>query len=116
MAKRQHSDHANRQQRTPQTRTEGTRDQPAQPTPTEQSGSAGRQTGDGTGADGKDSGQGRYGQSGLGGKQNRETAGQTRYQRSGPDGSEQSKVKSNRGSGRPESEAQELEQRKDVKP
>ena len=109
MGKRQNSDESGN-------RKNQTREQPAQPTSTEQSGSAGRKTGDGSNADGKDSGQGRYGQSGLGGKPDREAAGQTRYQQSGPDGADQSKLKSNRGSGRPESEAEELEQRKDVKP
>ena len=43
--------------------------EPAQPSPDEQSGSTGRPTG-GQGNDGKDSGQGRYGQSGFGGDDN----------------------------------------------
>jgi hypothetical protein len=72
--------------------------QPAQPDPNEQSGSAGRRTG--SDADrGKDSGQGRYGQSGLGGAQHRETDGQSNYRRSGPDGGKLPRTGSNPGSG-----------------
>jgi len=69
---------------------------PPQPDSAEQSGSAGRRTGTGTAADGKDSGQGRYGQTGGGG----ETGGVAR-----PDGAHPSKGRSNRGSGRPEDES-----------
>jgi hypothetical protein len=82
---------------------------PAQPSSDEQSGSAGRKSGEGTPADGKDSGQGRYGQTGLGGQPDRKTSGQTRYEQSGPDGGQLPEPDSNRGSGRAEREVQDYQ-------
>jgi hypothetical protein len=91
---------------------------PSQPSSNEQSGSAGRKTGTGTSADGKDTGQGRYGQTGLGGSGGGETAGQSRDGQSGDDeagagrtaavrsGVRGSRVRSNRGSGRPDDESE----------
>jgi hypothetical protein len=76
--------------------------EPSQPDSTEQSGSTGRRTdtqGKGTAAD---TGQGRYGQTGLGGKRDPETIGQARYRRSGPDGGHRGDTDSNEGSGRPD--------------
>jgi hypothetical protein len=78
---------------------------PRQPASEDQSGSAGRRTDENDRGHDKDTGQGRYGQSGLGGKQERETQGQARYRRSGPDGSEQADSESNRGSGRADRES-----------
>lgn len=82
-------------------------DQPAkQPDSNDQSGSTGRRTG--THEDGrKDTGQDKYGQSGLGGNRHRETSGQTRYRQSGPDGGQQSDPDSNEGSGRPDVDSQD---------
>lgn len=78
-----------------------TKQQPKQPSTEEQSGSAGRRTTNpgGQNGQGKDTGQGRYGQSGLGGEHDTGTAGETSYQDS-PDGSDQPVPKSNQGSGR----------------
>ena len=84
-----------------------TRDEPVQPDPVEQSGSTGRPTGDGTARQGIDTGQGRYGQSGLGGAKDSETAGQASYRRSGVDADKESKHTSNPGSGRVEHEERE---------
>jgi hypothetical protein len=72
--------------------------QPKQPTPEEQSGSTGRPT-KGTAGQGKDTGQGRYGQTGAGGGGNRETIGQANYRRSGADVGQQPDTDSNAGSG-----------------
>jgi len=84
--------------------SQGTRgnDKPVQPTPEDQSGSAGRPTDTHERGRATDAGQDRYGQSGHGGGRNRETAGQARYRRSGPDGSVQPHPDSNEGSGRPD--------------
>ena len=72
---------------------------PVQPDSNEQSGSTGRHTDKKDLGKDKDTGQDRYGQSGLGGKENRETIGQQRY-RQAKSGSEQPTPDSNRGSGR----------------
>jgi hypothetical protein len=75
---------------------------PSQPGPDEQSGSNGRRAvGEGQPA-GKDTGQGRYGQSGFGGGDQPPT--QTRYQDSAKEGDDKSKHESNRGSGRADRE------------
>ena len=75
-----------------------------QPDSNEQSGSTGRHTDKKDLGKDKDAGQDRYGQSGLGGKENRETIGQQRYRQtpSGQtrSGTEQPTPDSNRGSGR----------------
>ena len=70
---------------------------PVRPNPDEQSGSAGRPTGGDPAEQGKDTGQDRYGQSGFGGQQERETIGQASYRRSGPDGGQIANPKSNPG-------------------
>jgi hypothetical protein len=74
------------------------RGHPAQPTTDEQSGSAGRKTSDKDNP-GKDSGQGRYGQSGLGGKQKPVD----------PQRRPESEEDSNFGSGRPDRESQDYD-------
>jgi hypothetical protein len=82
----------------------------AQPDSNEQSGSAGRNTRkENLGRD-KDTGQDRYGQSGLGGKQSRETVGQKSYRQSG--GPQSPKPDSNRGSGNAEDESEQSKERK----
>jgi hypothetical protein len=91
----------------PPRKSEATREKPVQPDPAEQSGSTGRPTGDGTARQGKDSGQGRYGQSGLGGSKDSETAGQASYRRSGAGADSESRSTSNPGSGRVEHEERE---------
>lgn len=63
-----------------------TESKPVQPSSTEQSGSAGRPTGGNN--PGKDAGQDRYGQNGLGGAREKETDGQARYRESGRDGAD----------------------------
>ena len=85
----------------PASRDKQGRPKPAQPNSDEQSGSAGRRTD--THEDGrtKDTGQDRYGQSGFGGKEGRETMGQSQYRRSNPGGQEAPR-ESNSGSGRPD--------------
>jgi hypothetical protein len=75
-----------------------------QPTSNDQSGSTGRRTETKDLGRDKDAGQDRYGQSGLGGKVNRDTVGQKKYQDSGaraPDDND-----SNRGSGTGEDESE----------
>lgn len=92
MKKRQHIDEKDQD-----------RDQePAQPSSSEQSGSAGRRTA-GKSDPGKDTGQGRYGQSGFGGKDG-DTMGQEQYKKSGPDGGQDPHPESNHGSGRADRE------------
>ena len=81
--------------------------QPVQPDANEQSGSAGRHTGDGKSSQGKDTGQDRYGQTGFGGGKGAETAGQASYRDSGSTADPDSKTRSNPGSGRAEHEAEE---------
>ncbi|HEU5134332.1 MAG TPA: hypothetical protein VFU13_04235 [Steroidobacteraceae bacterium] len=76
-----------------------------QPDSNEQSGSTGRRTDAKNLGKDKDTGQDRYGQSGLGGRVNRETAGQRRYKQT-PSGSEQVPPESNRGSGRAADESE----------
>jgi hypothetical protein len=71
---------------------------PSQPTPNEQSGSAGRATPPDAANHRGDSGQGRYGQTGDGNVPG-ETDGQARYRRSDQNGAPESKVDSNKGSG-----------------
>jgi hypothetical protein len=75
---------------------------PVQPNSDEQSGSTGRPTDTHERGRATDTGQGRYGQTGSGGKTTRETMGQSRYRRSGPDGGTHPDPKSNPGSGRPD--------------
>lgn len=73
--------------------------QPVQPASNEQSGSTGRHTGAENLDPGKNTGQDRYGQTGLGGKVDAETIGQQDYKNS-TSGSEQRRPEpSNRGSG-----------------
>jgi len=79
---------------------EGTPETP-QPDSNEQSGSTGRRTDAQEKGREADTGQGRYGQTGFGGKHDHETIGQARYRRSGPDG-RQVDTDSNEGSGRPD--------------
>jgi len=71
---------------------------PTHPGSNEQSGSTGRPKFDPTNP-GKDTGQGRYGQSGVGGKP-AETDGQAKYRKSQHQGDARSKQDSNEGSGR----------------
>jgi hypothetical protein len=54
----------------------------AEPSSTEQSGSAGRVTGSGENEQGQDTGQDRYGQSGFGGEPGQQTLDQANYRRS----------------------------------
>ena len=75
--------------------------QPPQPSPDEQSGSAGPAAPPGAANHRKDSGQGRYGQTGVG-NDVKETDGQSKYRRSEQDGDPSSKNESNEGSGRPD--------------
>ena len=70
-----------------------------EPTPTDQSGSTGRPVFDPTNP-GKDSGQGRYGQSGLGGNKPANLPGEEKYRKTEKDGDPRTKNESNRGSGR----------------
>ena len=81
-----------------------TRRQDPQPSSDEQSGSTGRRTDPKDLGKDKDTGQGRYGQTGHGGEVNRETAGQKRYQNSGDQPG--SKSDSNEGSGTSEDESE----------
>ena len=85
---------------------------PAQPSSNEQSGSAGRRSDLTDASRGQDTGQGRYGQSGLGGRQHRETDGQARYRRSGPEGGALPDPDSNPGSGSADREAEDPGQTK----
>jgi hypothetical protein len=82
---------------------------PAQAGPSEQSGSAGRPTTGAENAQGKDTGQGRYGQSGFAGGQPHETMGQWKYRDSEKQGTPDSKSQSNRGSGRADRESQDYQ-------
>jgi hypothetical protein len=66
---------------------DGDEQKPVQPNTNEQSGSTGRPTAAPNGGSNRNSGQDRYGQSGGGGKADRETEGQTKYRESGSDGS-----------------------------
>jgi hypothetical protein len=70
-----------------------------QPASNDQSGSTGRQSPDAKTPTGKDTGQDRYGQSGVAGPPV-ETDGQTRYRNSANKGDPASKRDSNQGSGR----------------
>jgi hypothetical protein len=90
----------------PARRDEQGRPEPAQPNSDEQSGSTGRRTNTGELGPTADTGQGRYGQSGFGGKEGRETMGQSRYRQSGPDGGKEADSESNQGSGRPDVDSQ----------
>jgi len=82
-------------------------DDPAkQPDSNDQSGSTGRRTDTHENGRATNTGQDRYGQSGFGGKQGRETNGQSRYRQSGPDGGQQVDPESNEGSGRPDVDSQ----------
>jgi hypothetical protein len=87
-------------------------DQSAQPGSNEQSGSTGRNTEVDKLNQGKDTGQDRYGQSGLGGAVTRETIGQANYRTSESSGARASKSGSNEGSGRAGQEAAEYEGRR----
>jgi len=82
-----------------------TRKQDDQPSSNDQSGSTGRRTDKKNLGRDRDTGQGRYGQSGLGGKVNRETMGQKRYKDSG--GQPGSKSDSNDGSGNADDESEQ---------
>ena len=75
---------------------------PPQPNTNEQSGSTGRRTETEEKGRGADTGQGRYGQTGFGGKHDHETDGQKWYRKSGPDGGRNADTDSNEGSGRPD--------------
>ena len=86
-----------------------------QPDSNEQSGSTGRRTDKKDLGKDKDTGQDRYGQSGLGGKTNRETAGQQSYRQT-PSGNEQRKPDSNRGSGRAVDESEKRHKDPATKP
>jgi len=90
--------------------------QPVQPDPNEQSGSAGRNTQPDNLQQEKNTGQDLYGQSGGAGKRNPETAGQTAYRRSESNGGQESKTESNTGSGRAEHETDEYRNSKGSKP
>lgn len=79
---------------------------PAQPDSNEQSGSAGRRTDKKDLGKDKDTGQDRYGQSGLGGKVDRETNGQQRYRETGSGAGQRRKPGSNPGSGIAEDESE----------
>jgi hypothetical protein len=93
------------------------RREPVQPPSHEQSGSTGRATGSGDPAeDGQDSGQGRYGQSGLGGRQSHETMGEKDYRESDADGDASTKSRSNTGSGTAEHETEELRRNRGAEP
>lgn len=83
--------------------------EPAQPSSSDQSGSAGRSTESAKHSQGKDSGQNRYGQSGFVGGEPRETMGQWKYRDSEKQGTPDSKSQSNRGSGRADAETQEYQ-------
>jgi hypothetical protein len=72
---------------------------PVQPDPDDQSGSTGRPTTGDKGRQGQDTGQDRYGQTGLGGTQEHETEGQARYRRSGVEGDDSERTGSTPGSG-----------------
>jgi hypothetical protein len=76
-----------------------------QPNSNDQSGSTGRPTDKKDLGKDKDTGQDRYGQSGLGGKVNRETIGQQKYRETG--GQQKPTPDSNRGSGRAEDESEQ---------
>lgn len=77
-----------------------------QPPSNEQSGSTGRYTGADKLDQSKNTGQDRYGQSGLGGKVDSETIGQRKYKK-GKSGGEQSPPEpSNRGSGTADDESE----------
>ena len=76
-----------------------------QPDSNDQSGSTGRRTDKEDLGKDKDAGQDRYGQTGLGGKGNRETIGQQSYRKSG--GQQKSTPDSNRGSGSGEDESEQ---------
>lgn len=83
---------------------------PSQPSSDEQSGSAGRRTDVKDSGRSKDSGQDRYGQSGVGGEHDHETQGQTKYRESGADGKPKGEHDSNRGSGRADREVEGVDQ------
>ena len=91
--------------RQPKTPTDDSK--PSQPSADEQSGSGGRRTDVPDGAHNRDTGQSRYGQSGAGGKVNRETEGQAQYRESSGGGA---KHGSNRGSGRADREIDGVDQ------
>ena len=76
-----------------------------QPSSNDQSGSTGRRTDKKNLGRDKDTGQGHYGQSGLGGKVNRETIGQKHYKESGAQPGP--KTDSNKGSGNAPDESEQ---------
>lgn len=80
---------------------------PVQPDAHEQSGSTGRHSGDGPSGVGKDTGQDRYGQNGVGGGKGAETAGQASYRESDDTADPDSRSRSNPGSGRADHEDEE---------
>lgn len=79
---------------------------PVQPESNEQSGSTGRRTDKKDLGKDKDTGQDRYGQSGLGGTENRETDGQRSYRKTESGGEQARAPDSNTGSGRAEDESE----------
>lgn len=84
-----------------------------QPDSHEQSGSTGRRAADDKQPKGADTGQNRYGQSGLAGSESRETEGQEKYRESAHEGDPESKGSSNPGSGRHEADETKRRQKKD---
>jgi hypothetical protein len=81
--------------------------EPVQTDSNEQSGSTGRHTGVDEIAQGKDTGQDRYGQSGCGGNDDTETIGQAAYRKSGSDSEQERRSENNDGSGRADHEVEE---------
>lgn len=81
------------------TKKQDDQQQDDQPGSNEQSGSTGRHTGKEVLEKDKDTGQGRYGQSGFAGNVNRETIGQQKFKQSPPGGDEKLEPDSNHGSG-----------------
>lgn len=112
MAKRQQTESERKDESRPAGSDQQGRSIPAQPSSNDQSGSAGRRAPEADTSRSKDTGQDRYGQSGLGGQQNPETDGQKKYRRSGPDGSETSNQDSNEGSGRVDREERDYKKPK----
>jgi hypothetical protein len=87
---------------------------PVQPGTHEQSGSTGRNAPDGKTPQGADTGQGRYGQSGLAGSHRHETDGESKYRNSEKEGDPRSKHRSNPGSGRAEADETRTGQKPDA--
>jgi hypothetical protein len=90
--------------------------EPVQPDSNDQSGSTGRRTDKKHLGKDKDAGQDRYGQSGMGGKQNRETIGQQSYRKSASGKEQVPNPDSNAGSGRAEDESEQRQKTPAIKP